>query len=178
MALSPFRGDCCGAAGALPQENQPSGTVMPALCTACQEKWAASVCRLTLSGAGNSPASAARRPSSCRGVNFWRSTPRSSAPSRLERRAPCPFTQLEIPDVSPEQALTEDEARERTRLAVENMTEPDREIFLRHYYYFQSVAEIALALDMNVNTVKTRLRRGRARLKEYLREVGYEFAEG
>ena len=51
------------------------------------------------------------------------------------------------------------------------MGEPDREIFLRHYYCFQNVADIALALDMNVNTVKTRLRRGRERLRAELMEV-------
>ena len=33
-------------------------------------------------------------------------------------------------------------------------------------------------MGINLSTAKTRLRRGRARLKEYLREVGYEFAEG
>lgn len=50
------------------------------------------------------------------------------------------------------------------------MPEPDREIFLRHYYYCQGVADIALALDMNANTVKTRLRRGRERLRKELAE--------
>ena len=78
---------------------------------------------------------------------------------------------LEIPSPAPEEALTEREARERTRRAVEAMGEPDREIFLRHYYCFQNVADIALALDMNVNTVKTRLRRGRERLRAELMEV-------
>ena len=48
------------------------------------------------------------------------------------------------------------------------MEEPDREIFLRHYFYCQGVAEIALALDMNTNTVKTRLRRGREKLRREL----------
>ena len=48
------------------------------------------------------------------------------------------------------------------------MPEPDREIFLRHYFYRQGVAGIALALDMNVNTVKTRLRRGRESLRRAL----------
>lgn len=81
---------------------------------------------------------------------------------------PLEEAELEIPGRSPEQALTESETRERTRRAVESMGEPDREIFLRHYYYFQSVADIALALDMNVNTVKTRLRRGRERLRNEL----------
>ena len=33
-------------------------------------------------------------------------------------------------------------------------------------------------MGINLSTAKTRLRRGRARLKEYLQEVGYEFAEG
>lgn len=55
-----------------------------------------------------------------------------------------------------------------TRRAVDGMGEPDREIFLRHYYYCQSVADIAAALDMNANTVKTRLRRGRERLRAEL----------
>lgn len=75
---------------------------------------------------------------------------------------------IELDAPTPEQALTESEARERTRAAVEGMPEPDREIFLRRYYYCQSVAEIALALDMNTNTVKTRLSRGRERLRREL----------
>ena len=48
------------------------------------------------------------------------------------------------------------------------MPEPDREIFLRHYFYEQSAAEIALLLDMSTNTVKSRLRRGRERLRAEL----------
>lgn len=75
---------------------------------------------------------------------------------------------LAIPAPGPEEELGERELRRRVRAAVEAMPEPDREIFLRHYYYCQSVAEIALALDMNCNTVKTRLRRGRERLKDGL----------
>lgn len=86
------------------------------------------------------------------------------------RRVEIPLeeTQLEVPSASPDEALTEREAHERTRRAVESMGEPDREIFLRHYYYFEGVADIARSLDMNVNTVKTRLRRGRERLREEL----------
>lgn len=75
---------------------------------------------------------------------------------------------LSIPAPGPDEALTERELAERTRRAVDAMGEPDREIFLRHYYYCQGVAEIALALDMNTNTVKTRLRRGRERLRDEL----------
>ncbi|HIS44033.1 MAG TPA: sigma-70 family RNA polymerase sigma factor [Candidatus Scatomorpha merdigallinarum] len=75
---------------------------------------------------------------------------------------------LTIPSPGPDEALTERELHERTRRAVDSMSEPDREIFLRHYFYCQGVAEIALALDMNTNTVKTRLRRGREKLRREL----------
>jgi RNA polymerase sigma-70 factor (ECF subfamily) len=49
----------------------------------------------------------------------------------------------------------------------------DREIFLRHYYYCQPVKTIAAELEMNESTVKTRLKRGREKLKTILREGGY-----
>ena len=48
---------------------------------------------------------------------------------------------------------------------------------MRHYYYGQTVARAAEEMGMNLSTAKTRLRRGREHLKDYLREVGYEFAE-
>ena len=38
--------------------------------------------------------------------------------------------------------------------------------------------EAAEEMGLNLSTAKTRLRRGRARLKDYLQEVGYELAEG
>lgn len=86
----------------------------------------------------------------------------------LREELPLEDDVLSIPTPTPEQALTERELHERTRRAVDGMGEPDREIFLRHYYYCQSVADIAAALDMNANTVKTRLRRGRERLRAEL----------
>lgn len=72
---------------------------------------------------------------------------------------------LDIPAPGPDEALTEREMHERTRRAVDDMDETDREIFLRHYFYCQSVAVIAAALGLNANTVKTRLRRGREKLR-------------
>lgn len=88
----------------------------------------------------------------------------------LREELPLEEDVLSIPGPGPDEALTERELAERTRCAVELMPEPDREIFLRHYYYCQGVADIALALDMNANTVKTRLRRGRERLRKELAE--------
>ena len=54
--------------------------------------------------------------------------------------------------------------------AVRDMEWPDREIFLRYYYYCQDQQTIAREMDMNLSTVKTRLRRGRQRLKTQLEE--------
>lgn len=54
------------------------------------------------------------------------------------------------------------------REAVLSMPQPDREIFLRFYYYCQSIPVIAEKLDMNPSTVKTRLKRGRDKLREHL----------
>lgn len=60
------------------------------------------------------------------------------------------------------------EERAMVRRAVSSLGEPDQEIFLRHYYYAQSVKEVAAAMGMNESTVKTKLRRGRFKLKELL----------
>lgn len=54
--------------------------------------------------------------------------------------------------------------------AVRDMEWPDREIFLRYYYYCQDQQTIAQEMDMNLSTVKTRLRRGRQRLKPLLED--------
>ena len=59
------------------------------------------------------------------------------------------------------------------RQAVLAMSHPDREIFLRHYYYCQSVSQISEEMGINPSTVKTKLRRGREKLKEIISEGGY-----
>ena len=65
------------------------------------------------------------------------------------------------------------EQRDRlVREAVSAMPQPDREIFLRHYYYCQSTSTIAEKMRMNVSTVKTRLRRGREKLRQRLARSG------
>ena len=73
-----------------------------------------------------------------------------------------------------EHDLEEREQAELVRAAVEAMPPEDREIFLRHYYYFQPLAQIGAELDMNLSTVKTRLRRGRKKLKDELKRRGYD----
>ena len=76
---------------------------------------------------------------------------------------------LEFPDPSgPADRLTQAEEQEQVRRAVEALPDGDREIFLRHYYYAQTVREIAEAMELKEPTVKTKLRRGREKLKAML----------
>jgi RNA polymerase sigma-70 factor (ECF subfamily) len=48
------------------------------------------------------------------------------------------------------------------------MRQPDRDIFLRFYYYYQSLDEISCEMGIGLSTVKSRLRRGRAKLRQTL----------
>ena len=84
----------------------------------------------------------------------------------LGRELPLEEDVLILPDTG--DPLEREEERRLVRQAVDSLPPKDREIFLRHYYYAQSVAEIAKAMRMNASTVKTRLHRGRQRLKEFL----------
>ena len=52
--------------------------------------------------------------------------------------------------------------------AVLTMRQPDKEIFLRFYYYYQSLEDISTEMDLRLSTVKSKLRRGRIKLKQTL----------
>lgn len=76
---------------------------------------------------------------------------------------------LEIPDeCTPVTQAEHAEERRQVRRAIDQLGDPDREIFLRHYYYAQTVAEIGQCMRLNESTIKTKLRRGRMRLKDLL----------
>ena len=75
---------------------------------------------------------------------------------------------LQVEQLSPETEYEKKQLHAAVRRAVLAMGWPEREIFLRHYYYFQTLDTIAGEMGMNLSTVKTRLRRGRLRLKAAL----------
>lgn len=52
--------------------------------------------------------------------------------------------------------------------AVNALSEPDREILIRRYYYEQKPREIALALDLSVKQVDNRLYQAKRKLREAL----------
>lgn len=75
---------------------------------------------------------------------------------------------LAVPTPGPEETLTQ---TERARLlcdAVQSMDWPDREIFVRYYYYGEPAVSIAKALKMSPAGLRQRLKRGRDRLRETL----------
>ena len=78
---------------------------------------------------------------------------------------------LDVPDV--EDDLLEQELQQITRQAVEALPEPEHSIFVRHYFLYQKTAEIAQAMGLNPSTVRSKLLRGREKLKEYLTKRGY-----
>ena len=57
--------------------------------------------------------------------------------------------------------------------ALDEIGEPDREIILRHYYYYQSSTVIADKMQMNSETVKSRIKRAKDKLKKILTERGF-----
>lgn len=73
----------------------------------------------------------------------------------------------------PQRLLEEREQAELVRRALGELERPDRELFVRHYYYGQTVARAAEEMGLNPSTAKTRLRRGREKLKEHLRKAGF-----
>lgn len=60
------------------------------------------------------------------------------------------------------------ERRLLCRQALDSLDPESRDIFLRHYFWYQGVEEIARETGKSVPAVKARLRRGRERLREKL----------
>ena len=101
-------------------------------------------------------------------------TTRNKAKDFLRRKAPqcADLDTIELPDLSdgPEADYLKKEQRKSVLQALLAMQHPDREIFLRYYYYYQTSQQIAEELGMNPATVRTRLARGRKALKQVLLE--------
>ncbi len=92
---------------------------------------------------------------------------------RTKQELPLEDEFIAIPVEGPETEAIRRAEYAALRAAVDCMTEPDRTIFLRRYYLYQSVSEISRAMRINVNTVKTKLQRGKERLRQELIEGGY-----
>lgn len=55
--------------------------------------------------------------------------------------------------------------------AVMDLGEPDSEIFVRYYKFGEKIRTIAKAMSLNISTVKTKLKRGKEKLKKTLSDA-------
>ena len=77
-----------------------------------------------------------------------------------------------------EEQLTQNEAERLDtamllQKALSQLDKQQRELFVRHYYYGQTVGEAAGEMGLNLSTAKTWLSRGREKLREILTKEGY-----
>jgi RNA polymerase sigma-70 factor (ECF subfamily) len=79
---------------------------------------------------------------------------------------------------SPLELAERAETRERVVAALRELPEPYREVVVLREIEGFGYEEIAEILKVNLGTVKSRLTRGRAALREYLREQELEHGEG
>ena len=68
-------------------------------------------------------------------------------------------------DLSLEELHCEHELQTIVRQEVLSMSEPDREILLRYYYYYQTIPRIAREMGMTSGNIKVRLHRARNALR-------------
>lgn len=76
-------------------------------------------------------------------------------------------------DGLPDEITIQREQKEIVNEAVESFGEPEREIFIRYYFFGEKVNAIAQRLNLNPATIKTKLHRGRKRIKSLFEERGY-----
>ena len=106
---------------------------------------------------------------------------RNTARSRLRRASdtlPLDEEAVIVDDRTPEAALERREQAVRVRMALLSLNPVDREVFLRFYYCYQKTADIAADMGLNESTVRTKLNRGRAKLRDFLlREDNHDETE-
>lgn len=93
-------------------------------------------------------------------------------------KPPCEdISELEIPDgFSVEDAAQLREMLRCLDKGLEQLSEEEREVFARYYFYGESTPQIAKKLNLAEGVVRSKLSRTRNKLKNYLTERGFEYA--
>ena len=76
---------------------------------------------------------------------------------------------------SPESEVLRQEESQLVNEVIATLPEPDREIFIRRYFYMEKVVDISRRLGINVATVGTKLFRSKKKLEATLRERGVSY---
>ncbi len=86
---------------------------------------------------------------------------------------------LNIDDYDPEDDFSIEVETEKKdinrelREIISDIGQPDQEIIVRYYYYSQTASKISAIMNINPETVKSKLRRTRGKIKTMLIERGY-----
>ncbi|OON99834.1 MAG: hypothetical protein ATN35_10645 [Epulopiscium sp. Nele67-Bin004] len=85
-----------------------------------------------------------------------------------------PIEEDQIKNVTPtpEKEILNNEVRTQLVEAIKTLPSPDKEIFLRRYFYQEKIKDIASQLNLNENTIHTKLSRGKKKLELVLNERG------
>lgn len=67
------------------------------------------------------------------------------------------------------------ETAELVKEALGQLNKKERDVFIMFYYFENTIDEISMNTEMKSSTIKSVLRRGRAKLKKHLNGKGYEF---
>ncbi len=78
------------------------------------------------------------------------------------------------PDLSPEEQVIQREREHALSRAMSQLSQKDRALFYRKYYYMQSIAQIASEMCMTERAVEGKLYRIKKRLRKILGGEGYE----
>lgn len=83
-----------------------------------------------------------------------------------------PIDDVEIPSAdTPAESVIKNDRAEYLWRQVMSLGEPDSEIFVRYYEYGEKIKTIAAALNIKSSTVKSKLMRGKAKLKKRLSDT-------
>ena len=92
---------------------------------------------------------------------------RNFALKRLNKKMDC--TCLDDIEISDDTSTTEEGLTSSAVWdAVMSLGEPDNEIFVRYYKFDEKLKDISKATGINISTIKTRLSRGKLKLKRIL----------
>ena len=108
----------------------------------------------------------------CRNFAFGRLDWRDAAKRRAEVVTLSEEMAMCIPDTSREQAAEGKEITRALNAFLGTLSQENRVLFVRRYWYVDTIAEIAQRYHMSESKVKTRLHRIREKLRGYLEQEG------